>query len=111
MANPTPDPVPSSPEELFARQRHTPPAPPIHGASSGNTVEVVLALLRERGAGNTEKRQIALTLLRQLEAFHDHVVKELVQDGQADHSELTRWAVEADRLYRARKILQTVELP
>jgi hypothetical protein len=111
MPKPTPDPVPSSPEELFARQQRRPARPQSDKASGGDSVATVLTLLRQRGAGNAEKRQIALALLGELECFHDHVVQELARDSQASHSEIARWAVEADRLYRARKILETVELP
>ncbi|MEB3255879.1 MAG: hypothetical protein VKJ05_05780 [Synechococcaceae cyanobacterium] len=111
MPDPTPDPVPSSPEELFARQRQRPARPRNHEACGGDTLETVLEQLRQHGAGNAEKRQIALALLRELESFHDHVVQELADDRQANHNEIARWAVQADRLYRARKILETVELP
>jgi hypothetical protein len=111
MPDPNPDPVPSSPEELIARQRCR-PAHPCSGETSGSdTVASVLELLRLHGAGNAEKRQIALALLRELESFHDHVVQELADDRQASHAETARWAVQADRLYRARKILETIELP
>ena len=64
MPEPTPDPVPSSPEELFARQRRRPARPQSDMASGGDTVATVLALLRQRGAGNAEKRQIALAQAR-----------------------------------------------
>jgi hypothetical protein len=111
MPKPTPDPVPSSPEELFARQQRRPARPQSDKASGGDSVATVLTLLRQRGAGNAEKRQIGLALLGELECFHDHVVQELARDSQASDSEIARWAVEADRLYRARKILETVELP
>jgi hypothetical protein len=57
-----------------------------------------------------ERQQIALFLMRRLENFHDQVVGEMKEDDDAKHSQIVSWTIDADRLYRARTLLESVDL-
>jgi len=48
--------------------------------------------------------------VRRLESFHDGVVDEMKEDEEARHSQIVSWAIDADRLYRARMLLESVDL-
>ena len=48
--------------------------------------------------------------MRRLEAFHDEVVDELKGDADARQSQIVSWAVDADRPYRSRMLLESVDL-
>lgn len=105
--------VPDSPHQLLAMQcgEALPsgrPEKPERSASA--KVEAVLDLIDRLGTTCFEDQQIALALLRQLEAFHDGIVEELRDDASARHSQIIAWAIDADRLMRARTLLESVDL-
>jgi hypothetical protein len=112
MHDPKPhdDTVPASPDELLARQLLRAERPEKPGRRRSEKVERLLRLLKGLELNAWESQQITLTLLHRLENFHDHVVAELRDDAGASHSEIARWSVDADRLYRARMIVESIEL-
>jgi hypothetical protein len=73
-------------------------------------VKQLLELLEKLETSAAEDQQIALFLVRHLESFHDGVVKDLQEDDDAKHSQIVSWAIDADRLYRARMLLESVDL-
>ncbi|MFM7676085.1 MAG: hypothetical protein ACKO5F_10995 [Synechococcus sp.] len=101
--------IPASPEELFAMQaRLERPEKPERQLSA--KVQEVLDLIDQLDTTAQEDQQIALTLLRQLEVFHDEVVEEMRDDEEARHSQIIAWAIDADRLMRSRILLESVDL-
>jgi hypothetical protein len=70
----------------------------------------VLDLIAKLDNTAADDLQVALALVRRLENYHDSVVDELRDDEEAKHSQIVRWAVDADRLYRARLLLESVDL-
>ena len=107
--------VPSTIDELMAMQRHEDsnpndhPKKPEKGKAMSEKLQKVLSLIQELDTSAEEDRDLALHLLRHLEIFHDRVVADLQKDQTADHTQLTAWAVDADRLMHCRIILETIE--
>lgn len=104
--------IPNSPEDLIAMQ-DTPPRPnrpekPERKRSE--KVTQVLDLIKSLSTSPADDQAIALSLLNKLEDFHDQVVSELAEDEDAKHTQIVSWAVDADRLYQARLLLQNVEM-
>lgn len=111
--------IPSSPQELIAMQAQVSRVDSdCHGADrpekaeriSSPKVNEVLQLIKKLDTSSFEDQQIALALLRHLEEFHDGVVEELRDDRFAKHSQIIAWAIDADRLLRARVLLESVDL-
>lgn len=102
--------VPSSPEELIAMQENRPERPEKPERIQSARVKQVLEQLAGLETTAAEDQQIALAIVRQIEQFHDRVVEEMENDEEARHSQIARWAVDADRLYRCRMLLESVEL-
>jgi hypothetical protein len=109
--------IPSSPQELIAMQsndnipdndRAERPEKPERSRSA--KVNEVLELISKLETSGLEDQQIALSLVRGLESFHDGVVEELRDDDEAKHSQIIAWAVDADRLMRCRILLESVDL-
>ena len=104
--------IPNTPEALIAMQENKPekerPEKPEHQQSA--KVKQVLELIEKLDTSSAEDQQIALNLVRKLEDFHDDVVAEMKDDAEAKHSQIISWAVDADRLYRCRMLLNSVEL-
>jgi hypothetical protein len=104
--------IPNSPQELIAMQEDKPgkdrPEKPERQQSP--KVKDVLELIEKLETSAAEDQQIALTLVRRLESFHDEVVDELKEDADAKHTQIVSWAIDADRLYRARMLLESVDL-
>lgn len=102
--------IPSTPQELIAMQDSKPQRPekPEHQRSA--KVTQVLDLIEQLETSAAEDQQIAATLVRRLETFHDNVVREMQDDDDARHSQIVSWAIDADRLYRCRKLLESVDL-
>ncbi|KAF0654131.1 hypothetical protein L107_05143 [Cyanobium sp. Copco_Reservoir_LC18] len=73
-------------------------------------MEKALELIGNLDTTAGEDQQIAVAIVRHLESFHDDVVKEMQDDADAKHSQIVSWAVDADRLYRARVLLENVDL-
>lgn len=109
--------IPCSPQELIAMQsndnihdndRAERPEKPERSRSA--KVNDVLELISKLETSGLEDQQIALSLVRGLESFHDGVVEELRDDDDAKHSQIIAWAVDADRLMRSRMLLESVDL-
>lgn len=102
--------IPASPQELIAMQEHKPERPEKPERRQSAKVQEVLDQIEQLNTNAAEDQQIALTLVRKLENFHDEVVTELKGDDSAKHSQIINWAVDADRLYRSRMLLESVDL-
>ena len=104
--------IPNTPEALIAMQENKPekerPEKPEHQQSA--KVKQVLELIEKLDTNAAEDQQIALNLVRNLEDVHDDVVAEMKDDAEAKHSQIISWAVDSDRLYRCRMLLNSVEL-
>jgi hypothetical protein len=109
--------IPSSPQELIAMQsndnipdndRAERPEKPVRSRSA--KVNEVLELISKLETSGLEDQQIALSLVRGLESFHDGVVEELREDDDAKHSQIIAWSIDADRLMRSRMLLESVDL-
>ena len=104
--------IPNTPEALIAMQENQPekerPEKPEHQQSA--KVKQVLELIEKLDTSAAEDQQLALNLVRKLEDFHDDVVAEMKDDAEAKHSQIISWSVDADRLYRCRMLLNSVEL-
>ena len=104
--------IPNTPEALIAMQENQSekerPEKPEHQQSA--KVKQVLELIEKLDTSSAEDQQLALNLVRKLEDFHDDVVAEMKDDAEAKHSQIISWAVDADRLYRCRMLLNSVEL-
>lgn len=102
--------IPDSPDALIAMQENKPERPEkperIHSAK----VKQVLDLMEKLETTATEDQQIALSIVRHLERFHDGVVEEMRDDEEAKHSQIAAWAVDADRLMHCRIFLESIEL-
>jgi hypothetical protein len=73
-------------------------------------VNEVLALISKLDTSSLEDQQIALSLVRGLESFHDGVVEEMRDDHDAKHSQIIAWSIDADRLMRSRMLLESIDL-
>lgn len=102
--------IPNSPQDLIAMQTNKPERPEKPERQHSPKVKQVLELLKTLETSAAEDQQIALVLVRQLESFHDDVVAEMRDDEEAKHSQIVSWAIDADRLYRARMLLESVDL-
>jgi hypothetical protein len=109
--------IPGSPQELIAMQsndsipdndRAERPEKPERSRSA--KVNEVLELISKLETSGLEDQQIALSLVRGLESFHDGVVEELREDDDAKHSQIIAWSIDADRLMRSRMLLESVDL-
>lgn len=103
--------IPSSPAELIAMQdksSYARPEKPERQASA--KVTQVMELIDRIDTGAAEDLEIAMRLVRRLESFHDDVVNDMRADAQANHNQLIAWAIDADRLMRARLLLESVDL-
>lgn len=101
--------IPDSPQQLIAMhsrdQRSEKPE-----RKQSPKVKEVLELIEKLSTSEAEDLQIALAVVRHLEDFHDRVVDEMESDEEAKHAQIIRWAIDADRLYRARMLLEAVDL-
>lgn len=109
LAAPLSSGIPASPQQLIAMQTHE-ERPEKSERIQSPKVKEVLDRIESLDTTAHEDRQIALVLLRHLEAFHDGVVEEMEGDDAARHSQIVAWAVDADRLMRARMLLESVDL-
>ena len=109
--------IPSSPQELIAMQSHDnspdndrAERPEKSEPTRSAKVNKVLELISKLETSGLEDQQIALSLVRGLESFHDGVVEELREDDDAKHSQIIAWSIDADRLMRSRILLESVDL-
>lgn len=104
--------IPNTPDDLIAMQESEPrgnrPEKPERKRSE--KVSQVLELIKTLSTSPADDQAIALSLLNKLEGFHDQVVSEMADDNAAKHTQIISWAVDADRLYQARLLLQNVEM-
>jgi hypothetical protein len=103
--------IPDSPQQLLAMQKG-PGALSVDPATTEPSAKVQEVLERINGLETTsaDDKQIALALLRKLEDLHDEIVEELREDPEAPHSQIIAWSIDADRLTRARILLESVDL-
>jgi len=73
-------------------------------------VRRVLDLIEELETTAAEDQQIALSIVRQLEDYHDDIVVKMQEDTDAKHCHIVAWAVDADRLMQTRILLASVDL-
>ncbi len=102
--------IPSTPQELIAMQENRPPRPEKPERQQSAKVQQVLELIGNLDTTAGEDLQIAVAIVRHLESYHDDVVKEMQDDADAKHSQIVSWAVDADRLYRSRVLLENIDL-
>jgi len=103
--------IPDSPQELLAMQKGSGELPPDASAALASPkVREVLDRIAGLDTTSADDKQIALALLRKLEDLHDEIVEELRQDPEAPHSQIIAWSIDADRLTRARILLESVDL-
>ncbi|KAF0652237.1 hypothetical protein L107_15147 [Cyanobium sp. Copco_Reservoir_LC18] len=109
LAAPLSSGIPASPQQLIDMQTHGRRSEKSERPQSPKVKEV-LDRIEKLDTTAHEDRQIALVLLRHLEAFHDGVVEEMEGDDTARHGQIVAWAIDADRLMRARMLLESVDL-
>jgi hypothetical protein len=106
--------VPPSPDALIAmQQRGTEAAASAAEAEEQRRsakLDQLLAQIESLDICAWESQQLALVLVHRLEKFHDAVVAELNGDENAPHNQIARWAIDADRLCRCRRMLEEVDL-
>jgi len=107
--------VPNTLDELIAMQENNPsssshPQKPDRSEKVTAKVKQVLDLIKELDTTAAEDLEIALTLVRQLEDFHDKVVAEMQDDPEAKHGQIAAWSVDADRLMHCRIFLNSIDL-
>jgi hypothetical protein len=108
--------IPNSPQDLIAMQANDSsnnapserPEKPERQKSA--KVSEVLELIGKLDTSGLEDQQIALVLIRHLEDYHLEVVDEMREDAEAKHSQIIAWSIDADRLGRARLLLDSVDL-
>jgi len=109
--------IPNSPQELIAMQSND-NAPDNERADrpqkpekqKSDKVKEVLELISKLDTSSLEDQQIALSLVRGLESFHDGVVEDMREDNDAKHSQIIAWSIDADRLMRSRMLLESIDL-
>jgi hypothetical protein len=106
--------APNTPEELLKMQA-TPPTPnrpdkPVNGDKLTTKVKDVLALLEKLNTSAAEDKEVALSILRHLETFHDDAVDDMVKSTESERSQVAAWAVDADRLMFCRRLLESIDL-
>jgi hypothetical protein len=103
--------VPSSPAELIAMQNDAnKPRPEKPERTPSANVTQVMELIDKLDTKAAEVLEIAFSLVRRLEGFHDAVVDEMRKDDDASHNQMIAWAIDADRLMQARILLGHVDL-
>ncbi|MCP9911196.1 hypothetical protein KBZ15_14985 [Cyanobium sp. BA20m-p-22] len=102
--------IPNTPQELMAMQENKPERPEKSERQPSAKAKQVLDLIKTLATTAAEDQEIALTLVRRLESFHDDVVAEMKDDAEAKHSLVAAWAFDADRLMHCRIFLENVDL-
>jgi hypothetical protein len=102
--------IPASPSALIAMQENRPERPEKPEHTQSANVKEVLDLIEKLDTSAYEDQQIALAIVRHLERFHDEVVEEMENDEEAKHSQISAWAVDADRLMHCRIVLESINL-
>jgi hypothetical protein len=102
--------VPSTPGELLAMQQACGEPeqrqPPCDDAAVAGTMARQQAL----DLNAWESQQLALELIRQLEAYHKGVVAEMHASADNTPAQLACWAIDGDRLMQCRRLLESITL-
>ena len=103
---------PQHPQDLIAMQESRPEKERHEKPERQQSAKVkeVLEVIEKLETTAAEDQEIALTLVRRLERFHDEMVDELKEDDSSKHSQIVSWAINADRLYRCRMLLDSADL-
>jgi hypothetical protein len=106
--------APNTPEDLINMQETSakPSRPDKPPKNHKNTLKAKQALdfLETLELSPAEDKQVALSILRHLESYHDDEVEQLIESTDSNRSQVAAWAVDADRLMLCRSILEGVEL-
>lgn len=102
--------IPNSPQALITMQSQKGEWPEKAEHQLSAKVKQILELIDQLATDPAEDQQLALLLVRQLEAYHDGVVQEMQDDDEARHAQIAAWAVDADRLMRCRLLLESIDL-
>lgn len=102
--------IPASPSALIAMQENRPECPEKPEYTQSPKVKEALELIDQLDTSPYEDQQIALAIVRHLERFHDEVVEQMENDEEAKHSQISAWAVDADRLMHCRIVLESINL-
>ena len=106
--------APHTPEDLINMQASSasPSRPDKPTKNDKTTLKTKQALdfLKTLELSPAEDKQVALSILRQLESYHDDEVGELIESSDSRRSQVAAWAVDADRLMLCRIYLEGIEL-
>jgi len=100
--------VPSTPGELLALQQAG--GEPERRQPDEAPVAAALARLQALELNAWESQQLALALIRQLEAYHQGVVAEMHAAADGTSAQLACWAIDGDRLMHCRRLLESITL-
>ena len=73
-------------------------------------VRGALKFLEKLKLSAAEDKQVALSILRHLESYHDEEAEELIESSESKRNQVAAWAVDADRLMLCRIFLEGIEL-
>ena len=106
--------APHTPKDLINMQASSasPSRPDKPTKNDKTTLKTKQALdfLEKLELSPAEDKQVALSILRHLESYHDDEVGELIESTDSKRSQVAAWAVDADRLMLCRIFLEGVEL-
>ena len=106
--------APHTPEDLIKMQAlcARPNRPEKSTKSDKNTLKTKQALefLEKLDLSPAEDKQVALSILRHLESYHDDEVEALIECSDSKRSQIAAWAVDADRLMLCRIFLEGIDL-
>lgn len=102
--------IPRTPQELIAMQDNKPERPEKPERQQSAKVKQMLDLIEKLDTAAGEDQQIALAVVRQLDRLHYGVMEGMQNAADAKHAQIVSWSVGADRLYRARMLLENINL-
>ena len=108
------DSAPHTPEDLLRMQapcaRSNRPEKSTKSDKTTLKTKQALEFLKKLELSPVEDKQVALSILRQLESYHDDEVEELIESTDSKRSQVAAWAVDADRLMLCRVVLEGIDL-
>ena len=69
-----------------------------------------MEFLEKLNLSPAEDKEVALSIIRHLESYHDEEVDELIEDSESKHSQVAAWSVDADRLMLCRIFLEGIDV-
>ncbi len=106
--------APHTPEDLINMQASSAspsrPEKPTKNDKTTLKTKQALEFLEKLELSPAEDKQVALSILRHLESYHDDEVEELIESTDRKRSQVAAWAVDADRLMLCRIFLEGIEL-